>query len=266
MGEDRGVVAWTAEQYRDDRNLRARQRLWQRQSPWFDLTGWVLGLGEVAAGQRVLDLGCGNGLYLRALGERPGVEAVGCDLSPGMLRAVGPHPALVNGDAMRLPFRTGAFDVVLAPHMLYHVPDPVTAAGEMRRVLRPGGVAVVVTNGRDHMRSLREIIEAAVRRSTPGWEMANPSTHVFSLENGAAALTTAFDEVDIVRPGGAAAVRLDDADIAADYVASVGDHYEHEVAAPWDDVVAEVRRRVRAVIDAEGVFAVAPDSGAFVCR
>jgi len=265
MRDHRGVVAWTEGQYRDDRNLRARQRLWARQERRFDLSGWVLGLAEVAVGQRVLDLGCGNGMYLRALREQ-GIDAVGGDLSLGMLQAVGPHPALVNADAMRLPFRDGVFDAVLAPHMLYHVPDRVAAAGEVRRVLRTGGVAVAVTNGRGHMRALREIVEDVVRASTPGWEMANPSTHLFSLENGAAVLATAFEDVVAVRPREEATVTLDDADIAADYIASVGDHYEDEAAVPWSEVVAEVGRRVQAVIDAEGVFTVSADTGAFVCR
>lgn len=259
------MVAWSAAQYRDDRNLRARQRLWEQQVPRFDLTGWVLGLSEVAAGQRVLDLGCGNGIYLRALRER-GIDAVGCDLSPGMLRAVGPHPRLVNADAQHLPFCEGSFDVALAPHMLYHVPDRAAAAHEMRRVLREGGVAVAVTNGPGHLRALREIIEAAARISTPGWEMVSPSTHLFSLENGGDDLSVAFDEVVCVRPREVAAVTLDDAEIAAGYTVSVADHYGHEVAGPWSDVVEVVWRRVQAVIDAEGVFSVTADTGAFVCR
>lgn len=206
-----------ATQYADDRNLRARQRLWERQEPRFDLTGWVLGLAEVAPGQRVLDLGCGNGMYLRALGERA-IAAVGCDLSPGMLVAARPQPRLVNADAQLLPFAVDVFDVVLAPHMLYHVPDIARAAREMRRVLRPGGVAVAITNGRGHMRSLRDLIEAAARAGTPGWEMRNPSTHRFSLESGAGSLAAGFDEVVVVRPQDVATVTLDDADVAADYV------------------------------------------------
>jgi SAM-dependent methyltransferase len=262
------MVMNPATQYADDRNLRARQRLWERQEPWFDLCGWVLGLAEVAPGQRVLDLGCGNGAYLRALRER-GIDAVGCDLSPGMLRAAGEHPRLVNGDAMRLPFDDAAFDVVLAPHMLYHVPDRTAAAREMRRVLRSGGVAVAVTNGRGHMRALRDLVEEAARRGTPGWEMRSPSSAAFSLENGAEPLATAFEDVTVVRAAQVAtvaAVALDDAEVAADYVASVADHYEHEVDRPWADVVDDVRRAVQAVIDAEGAFTVAPDTGAFVCR
>jgi hypothetical protein len=136
----------------------------------------------------------------------------------------------------------------------------------MRRVLRAGGVAVAVTNGRGHMRSLREIVEAAVRRDNPGWEMRNPATHVFSIENGAAQLGVAFDEVAVVRTPELATVRVDDAGMAADYIASVADHYQDEVDRPWAEVVDDVRRAVQAVIDAEGVFTVSADTGAFVCR
>ncbi len=56
-------------QYADDRNLRARQRLWRCQVPFFDIAGWVLDLAGVWPGMRVLDAGCGNGIYLRALRE-----------------------------------------------------------------------------------------------------------------------------------------------------------------------------------------------------
>jgi cyclopropane fatty-acyl-phospholipid synthase-like methyltransferase len=73
-------------QYADDRNLRARQRLWQHQSPFFDIAGWVLNLAGLTPGLRVLDAGCGNGEYLRALAGHP-VQAAGCDLSMGMLRS-----------------------------------------------------------------------------------------------------------------------------------------------------------------------------------
>jgi hypothetical protein len=60
-----------AGQYADDRNLRARQRFWGYQSPFFDTVGWVLDLAGLSPGLRVLDAGCGNGVYLRALAGRP---------------------------------------------------------------------------------------------------------------------------------------------------------------------------------------------------
>jgi cyclopropane fatty-acyl-phospholipid synthase-like methyltransferase len=61
---------------------------------------WVLDLAGLSPGMRVLDAGCGNGLYLRGLRDR-GVAAVGCDLSTGMLRAAA-HPALLNADVTGL--------------------------------------------------------------------------------------------------------------------------------------------------------------------
>jgi hypothetical protein len=139
------------DQYADDRNLRARQRFWQHQSPFFDVVSWVLDLAGLAPGQRVLDAGCGNGAYLRALATQP-VRPAGCDLSLGMLRSVA-HRPLFNADVAALPVRDGAFDVVLAVHMLYHVPDRSAAVGELRRVLAPGGVCVAVTNGAQHLRT-----------------------------------------------------------------------------------------------------------------
>ena len=57
-------------QYVTDANLRARQRFWEHKARPFDLMGWVLDLVEIREGDWVLDVGCGNGSYLRALGDR----------------------------------------------------------------------------------------------------------------------------------------------------------------------------------------------------
>lgn len=252
-------------QYADDRNLRARQRLWQRQVPPFDIVGWTLEQAGVAAGSTVLDVGCGNGWYLRELKARQ-ARAVGCDLSLGMLRSASPERALINADVTRLPFPRATFDIVLAPHMLYHVNDRAAAAHELRRVLRPGGVCIVVTNGAGHMRSLRELVEATAGQGRPGWEMRTPSTHAFSLDNGGAQLRVAFDSVRCVRPQDVVPVTLTDASIAADYVASVADHYQHQVERPWSELVADVGREVQRIIDTEGAFTVVGEAGAFICQ
>jgi ubiquinone/menaquinone biosynthesis C-methylase UbiE len=154
-------------QYADDRNLRARQRLWRCQVPPFNIAGWVLALAGATPGMQVLDAGCGNGMYLRALQER-GVSAVGCDLSLGMLSGVcgadgAGRPALVAADVTALPFEDGTFDVVIAAQVLDLVPDRGVAIRELRRVLAPRGSCVAVTTGARHLRSLREVIERAAR-------------------------------------------------------------------------------------------------------
>jgi SAM-dependent methyltransferase len=251
-------------QYADDRNLRARQRLWRCQVPSFDFPGWVLNLAGPGAGIRVLDAGCGNGFYLRALRNR-GVIAVGCDLSPGMLRRAG-HPTLVQGDVTTLPFRDGAFDMVLAAHLLDLVPDRGAAIGELRRVLSPGGTCMTVATGAQHLRSLRDLIERAAQAGTPGWRIGPPTGSEFTAENAAAQLGAAFLEVTRARPSGAGPVEIRDASVAADYVTSLAGHYQPHVARPWRDVAEEVREQVQAVIDAEGAFCTAGDVTAFVCR
>jgi SAM-dependent methyltransferase len=257
------VVLNPPAQYADDRNLRARQRLWRYQRPSFDIVGWVLGLAGLSAGQRVLDVGCGNGEYLRALAAWP-VRAAGCDLSLGMLRAVA-HPALLNADVTALPVRDGVFDVALAAHMLYHVPGRPAAIGELRRVLAPGGVCIAVTNGARHTRSLRDLVERAVGAVTPGWQM-RPITHAFTAENAAAQLGVAFASVTCARPVSQPPVVIRDAAVAADYVASMASHYQHETARPWADVAADVRSAVQAVIDTDGAFITSGDLAAFICR
>jgi SAM-dependent methyltransferase len=259
------MTANPATQYVDDRNLAARQRLWTYKLRPFDVFAWVLDLAGIAPGQRVLDVGCGNGNYLRVAHQR-GVDLVGCDLSVGMLRAARPHGRrLVNGDAARLPFPDAAFDVVLAPHMLYHLPDIAAGVRELRRVLRPEGVAVAVTNGAGHMRSLWDVVAGAVHEIDPRWE-ANRSVGRFSLENGAAQLAVGFAHVELVRVVDPPPVELTDPEVAADYVASVADHYQDGVGRPWSEVVDAVRRAAAADIAARGAFTIESDTGAFVCR
>jgi SAM-dependent methyltransferase len=259
----RGMTLNPPGQYGDDRNLRARQRLWEHQEPHFDIVGWVLGLAGLSPGLRVLDAGCGNGVYLRALAGR-NVQAVGCDLSAGMLRAAG-HPAVACTDVTALPLRSAAFDVVMAIHMLYHVPDRPAAVRELRRVLAPGGVCIAVTNGARAQVALRAMTEQAVRRVTPGWRMRR-ATDAFAAENAAAQLSAAFSSVTCVRPASRPPVVIRDAELAADYVASWASFYEDETARPWPDVVADVRGQVQSVIDRDGAFITYGDSAAFLCR
>jgi SAM-dependent methyltransferase len=253
-------------QYADDRNLAARQRLWaaSRREPGFDLFGWVLGLAGVERDgtQRVLDVGCGNGAYERALaagGHRGPTVAV--DLSAGMLAHV-PGVARAQADVQQLPFRSDTFDVVLAPHMLYHVADIETAAGECRRVLGPVGVFVTVTNGQANLAELRTLIESAVGG---GWRMERPSEFRFSMENGADPLRSAFESVTRVdAPAGG--ILVTDSDALAAYVASVADIYEPQIGGAWVDVVGSVRDHAAARIATEGALRLTSSVGAFVCR
>lgn len=101
---------------------------------------------------RVLDLGTGTGALLPRLRERAsGAQAIGVDRSVGMVREAqgrGRGP-LVGSDARSLPFSAGTIDVVTLPFVLFHLPRPVEALREVRRVLRPGGALGLTTWSRE---------------------------------------------------------------------------------------------------------------------
>lgn len=252
-------------QYATSANLAARQRFWAvvDRQPRFELYDWVLGVAglDAGSGDDVLDVGCGNGRYetlLSARGHRGRVVAL--DLSPGMLAEV-VAPARVLADAEHLPVAASTFDVVLAPHMLYHVDDIGRAARECRRALRPGGRFVAVTNGTNNIHPYTELVERAVGT---GWRMDRPSSERFSLDNGAALLAPAFRSVTCVAaPSGEVVVT--DLDALTDYIASVGDTYGPSSGQPWDAVVRRARDLAAAEMDRSGALRWPTEVGAFVC-
>jgi demethylmenaquinone methyltransferase / 2-methoxy-6-polyprenyl-1,4-benzoquinol methylase len=136
----------------------------------YDLLNDILSAGQVRLwrravaritgarqGDRVLDLAAGTGTSSLTF-TASGADCVACDFSLGMLRAGRDRHGngvaggerdgcgrldYVAGDALRLPFRDGAFDAVTISFGLRTVASPTAALTEMRRVTRPGGRLVV---------------------------------------------------------------------------------------------------------------------------
>lgn len=101
----------------------------------------------------VLDLGCGTGQIASFVMARGG-RALGVDLTPAMLdvaRRVEPGLALINANVLRLPVRDASADGAIAWFSLHNLPRSLLGAAlaEVRRVLRPGGVFVMVSHGGD---------------------------------------------------------------------------------------------------------------------
>jgi ubiquinone/menaquinone biosynthesis C-methylase UbiE len=97
--------------------------------------------------ERLLDVGCGNGGVSLLLRERVAeVHAVDVDSSPEWQDQ--PGLSFRVADAERLPLEDGSFDLVHSKDSLHHMNDPVRALTEYRRVLKPGGSALIVEANR----------------------------------------------------------------------------------------------------------------------
>ena len=112
----------------------------------------------LSPGQRVLDLGCGEGRHVISMNVLNGADAVGVDLSLNdlstaqdrreeLVEMVEPDGqadydalfAVLAGNALELPFPDNAFDAVICSEVLEHIPDYRGALAEIFRVLKPGG-------------------------------------------------------------------------------------------------------------------------------
>jgi ubiquinone/menaquinone biosynthesis C-methylase UbiE len=261
---------YIAAQYGDDRNLAARQSIYSFQRPQLDLHASSIDLARLTGAESVLDVGCGNGRYLAELQRRGHRGFVcGADLSDGMLRTVqlgaGDVPLLVS-DAQALPFASGSFDVALMMHMLYHVPDRAKALAEIRRVVRPGGVALVLTNSLAHFRELDELlIECAA--ATVGASRVRDRTSLtrFKIEDGGEELEAVFSAVQLHRFS--SELVLDLAEPVVAYAQSMGMFViDRNGDRELDEIVAELERRVEEIIDADGAYRITTACGCFVCQ
>ena len=120
-------------------------------------------LAHLRPGDRLLDLGCGDGTFAGIAAEA-GAQALGVDVAEAALaRARRRHPALELRLAPAggpLPVEDGAFDVVWASEVLEHVPDTARWLSEARRALRPGGRLLLTT---PHHGRLRRTVLALTR-------------------------------------------------------------------------------------------------------
>lgn len=97
---------------------------------------------------KVLDLGCGTGSFFAHL-EKLGYEVVGLDSSPEMVKLASAvantlkHSQAVRGDVLNLPFENNAFSALIAVGLLEYLPDDQNFLKIIRRVLKPGGKAVI---------------------------------------------------------------------------------------------------------------------------
>jgi SAM-dependent methyltransferase len=156
----------------------------------------------VEAGNRVLDVGCGTGVFLRAVADL-GARPHGLDAARALLRVARarvPTAELRVGDAERLPFDDDSFDVVTGFNSFFFADDMVAAVREAGRVARPGAPVLIQVWGRPERCDLTPMLQAASALRPPDPSASQPPPPLWepgvlegiAVEAGLAA-ETAFD-------------------------------------------------------------------------
>lgn len=240
-------------QYETDEHLRVRQEIHEQYSvPKIDFPRWVLGRIEWRGNERVLDVGTGTGLYfLRLQALHPSVDYVGLDHSLGMLN-VHPAPRRVAADAQALPFPAHTFDVVMANHMLYHVPDISLALSEFKRVLKPDGIVLTATNSVENMPEFTALFRRALMLLSPPGTLHVPQLRTtvlpYSLESGARHLARHF--YGVVRHDLPGALVFTEIEPVMAYLSSWRSIDEPLLpeGVDWDDVMLIMREQINRVL------------------
>lgn len=130
---------------------------WWHAAMWRITSGWLDRALRGRSGLVALDVGCGAGGTLRRLADRREIgRVIGIDPSRRALaiasdrcRAGLGQLTLTLGSALAVPFDSGSIDIATCCDVIQHLPPggDLVAITELRRVLRPGGVAIIRANG-----------------------------------------------------------------------------------------------------------------------
>lgn len=249
-------------QYRNASNLNARIQLHQKFGtnpyPWYR---WVFDQFEAPATCQFLEVGCGPAsFWLENISRVPADWTVTLtDFSPGMvteaqqtLQNYADRFQFQQADVQMLPFDNASFDVVMANHMLYHVPDRQKAYAEIRRVLKPDGRLYAATNGETHMHEMHTLANQFRKNAYTSQER----NAWFTLEGGLAELAEWFASVTVARYKNDLIVT--DADLLVAYLASSKRLSEEEL----NQCAAHIKHK----IEADGSIQITPSTGLFVAQ
>jgi len=228
---------------------------------------WVFQQYDLRPGISILELGCGSAsMWKGRAGELKGVKLLLSDFSEGMLEAARDSTSEFPGasyeqiDAQDIPHPDTSFDIVIANHMLYHVPDIDKALGEIARVPKPDGTLFATTLGAENMRELTELLH----EFDPAIDFAQDGiTDAFGLESGEARLRRYFSSVEVRRYPDS--LHITQARPLIDYVLSsqgIGNVNEILVG----EKAVSFARFIEEIVARDGAVDITKDAGMFIAR
>lgn len=212
------------EQYKSDKNLNLRSNLHRYNVNKVDWDKWCYNQMNFPKNARILELGCGVGKLWNKNDDkiRKDLNIVLSDFSNSMLKIAKDKLKEVDYEfeykkinAEDIPYEDESFDIVIAQHMIYFVPNIEKALAEIKRILSPGGMLYITANSCESMVELNELTE----KFAPNLGLdSNGFSNRFNLENGRVILEKYFSEIDVETLDGK--IIVDDAKLVVSYKAS----------------------------------------------
>jgi ubiquinone/menaquinone biosynthesis C-methylase UbiE len=223
---------------------------------------WVFDQLTLHDQMKILELGSGPGTLWEANLQRipDQIQIFLSDLSLGMMQTSKlalhsfPQFSYLVVDTQKISSPGATFDLVIANHMLYHVPDIHQGLLEMSRVLAPEGYLVAATNGEKHMIELYQLI----REVEPDFAPSGAAAARFGLENGEEMLRKVFRRVE--RVDYKDSLWITETQPLMDYINSMWGHYNWQKSSK-----DHLRRLVDERIRDQGGYAISKSTGIFIC-
>jgi ubiquinone/menaquinone biosynthesis C-methylase UbiE len=256
-------------QYNTDKNLNMRGILHQKFSTnKYGWAKWAFDKYCFPPMSNILELGCGNGAIWKSNKNRipENIHLTLTDLSEGMLEAAKLSLEEISQieyllmDIQDMEYQDNLFDLVIANHMLYHVPSRMAAIKEVSRVVKPNGSFYASTNGRNNLKELKEILkdfDSHIDFST--YSVAEE----FGLENGSEQLTSYFEEVELFRYEDA--LEITEPEPLIDYVLSMEGH-SNVTEIIKGKKVQEFESYLSDLISKNGSIHISKDAGMFIAK
>lgn len=262
------------DQYKNASNLDVRIRLHKKYSqnpiPWFT---WIFQEMCLQKGQKVLEIGCGTGeLWVENRKELPaGIDIILSDQSAGMIEDVRSRFAKEKMreedcfrsrfryqvfDCHKIPYPDQSFDLIVANHLLFYINDRKTVLQEVKRVLKPEGMFLCSTYGKNHMKEVTQLVQDF----DSGIVLSEKNLYEeFGLENGAQELAQIFSRVEEKHYEDSLVV--DQVEPIVDYILSChGNQHEH-LSRRYLEFKEFVRQRLE-----KGALHITKMAGIFKCR
>jgi ubiquinone/menaquinone biosynthesis C-methylase UbiE len=221
---------------------------------------WVFDQYKLSEKNMVLEFGCGTGnTWIGKEKQIPeNVNITLTDISPLMIEKIKEKFDLNDNfsfqimDIQNITFSDKCFDIIIANHMLYHVPNMTKALSEIKRVLKNNGIFYATTIGKNNLKELQDIY----RNYENNVKFNNSNEISFTLENGKEILNKYFRSVE-------QRFYIDSLEVT-----EVNDLMEYILSYNKipEDIYHEIYEKIKNAIIKNKMFKINKEAGMFICK